>query len=70
MNRKKDLEWYLARRESLSTEYQGRWIVIFDQKVVKAFNREEEAVEFSVIEYGINEASVFQATKNDPYIFA
>jgi hypothetical protein len=70
MDRKRDLRWYQANRKALANAHQGRWLVIFGQKVVKTFDHEEEAVEFSVTEFGINKASIFQAVFQDRFMFA
>lgn len=70
MNREKDLQWYLSNRKALAEEYRGAWLIVLGQTVIETFPREEEAVDFSVRRYGINVASIFQATAQDPFVFA
>lgn len=69
MNRVKDLEWFERNRLDLSKGHPGLWLVIFDGQVRGAYDTEEAAVVASVREFGINEASVFQAVPKDPVHF-
>jgi hypothetical protein len=70
MSREKDLEWFLENRKHLAERYQCAWLVVFGKKVVATFLLEEEAIQYSVSEYGINRASVFRAVAEDPFVFA
>lgn len=69
MSREDDLRWYSEHREELADAYSGQWLVIVDSAVVKSLATEVEAIEFSVDGFGIDVASVLQATKQDPVIF-
>lgn len=69
MSREQDLHWYLSNRKTLAEKYQGQWLVVLGLTIMRAFPSEKEAVEFSVKRYGINQASVFQATEKDPTTF-
>lgn len=70
MNRKKDLDWYLAYRKELSEKYHNQWLVVFQGELIRTFVLEEDAIAFSVEKYGVNQASVFRAVAEDPVTFA
>ena len=40
---KKNLEWYIANQAQLSATYNGKILLIVDQKLVDAFNSMDEA---------------------------
>ena len=65
MDREIDLTWFLENCERLSKEHPGRWLVVYRGTLQKAFSTEEEAVTFSITEFGLEEASIFQAIPSD-----
>jgi hypothetical protein len=69
MDRNVDLAWFQENRARLSKEHPGRWLVVYGGELKKVLPTEESAIEFSVTEFGIEEASVFQATATDPFIY-
>lgn len=69
MSMEGDLKWYLERRRELACTYNGQWLVILNGEVVKSFSSEVAAIECSVAEYGVEVASVLQATEEDPVTF-
>lgn len=70
MSREQDLLWYVFNREALAERYHGEWLVILGMTVMVSFRNEKDAVEFAVRRYGINQASIFQAVPEDPFMFA
>jgi hypothetical protein len=69
MDRKVDLLWFEKNRARLSNEHPGRWLVVYGGELKKVLPTEESAIEFSVTEFGIEKASVFQAIPTDPFIY-
>ena len=69
MSRTADLKWFESHRKDLTGRYPEQWIVVARESVWKTFHSEEEAVVASVEQFGINEASVFQAVLEDPIHF-
>lgn len=69
MPRDTDLKWFYENRAKLAAEFQGRWIVVRDARVVKAFPTEEEAIEFAFSAFDFEDASVFEAVAEDRVIY-
>ena len=69
VNREQDLSWYQSNRKQLAERYAGAWLVVLGQTVMETFSTEEEAINFAIRRYGINQASIFQAVAKDPFIF-
>ncbi len=67
--RESDLKWFQKNKSRLADEYKGQWIVVRDGTVVKAFPSEVEAVECAFGELRLDDASVFQAVVEDPYVY-
>lgn len=67
--READLKWYEANRSELAARYHGQWLVIHNAKVIKTYPTEVEAIEYSLREFEINEASVLQAVVDDPFVY-
>ena len=42
-SQKKNLEWYIANQQELAKKYNGKILLIVDQKLVKAFDNMEQA---------------------------
>ena len=68
MDRHADLAWFEKNRARHSQEHPGRWLVVYSGELRKVLSSEESAIEFSITEFGIEKASVFQATATDPFI--
>lgn len=64
--RQSDLAWFLAQRDALASKHAGKWLVVFDGQLRGVFEDEQRAIEHAINEYGIDVASVFQATRSDP----
>lgn len=67
--RESDLKWYQENRKTLAQKYDGQWLAVFNQTVIKSFPTELEAIEFAFGELANDEASVFQAVAKDPYVY-
>lgn len=69
MSRDADLKWFLDNRKELAQKYSDLWLVVHRGALEKVLKTEEEAIEFAVSTFGIDSASVFQATAKDPFIY-
>lgn len=69
MSRESDTKWFLDNRQMLAKKYSGLWLVILGGDIKKVLGNEEEAVEYSINEFGIDVASVFQANSEDQFIY-
>lgn len=69
MSRERDLEWFEKNRLDLANKHSGQWLIILEEQIRGSYPNEEEAVVASVTQFGINEASVFQAVAKDPVQF-
>ena len=70
MSRKSDLKWFLQNREEMASKHHERWVVVLDGEVVSAFDSEEEAFLWAVEKHGIDVASIFFASTEDPISLA
>ena len=70
MSRKTDLKWFERNRDQLAKEHSFKWIVVFDQKIQEVFDDEADAILSALEAFGVNKASVFQATSEDPISYA
>lgn len=50
---KKDLEWYIANQRELSEKYNGKILLIVDQKLIGAFDSIEEAYATAIRSYSL-----------------
>ena len=48
---KKNLEWYIAHQQELSAEYNGKVLLIVDQKLIEGFVSMEEAYQAALKSY-------------------
>jgi hypothetical protein len=48
---KKNLEWYIANQQELSAKYNGKILLIVDQKLVRAFASMDEAYTTAMATY-------------------
>ncbi len=50
---KKNLDWYIANQQQLSAQYNGKILLIVDQKVIEAFNSMQEAYTVALKSYPV-----------------
>jgi|SRR5581483_6874435 len=50
----KNLDWYIANQRELSRYYNGKILLIVDQKLVRAFDSMDEAYRFAIATYERN----------------
>lgn len=50
---KKNLDWYIANQQDLSAKYNGKILLIVDQKLVQAFDTMDEAYAFATKNYAL-----------------
>lgn len=48
---KKDLEWYIANQRELSQKYNGKILLIVDQRLIAAFGSMQEAYATAIKDY-------------------
>jgi hypothetical protein len=48
---KKDLEWYIANQQELSTKYNGKILLIVNQQLIGAFDSMSEAYSTAIKSY-------------------
>ena len=48
---KKNLDWYIANQQELSKQYDGKILLIVDQKLIRAFDSMDEAYAAAVKDY-------------------
>ena len=70
MSRTTDLRWFEKNRKSIAEDHATKWVVVYDQKVVASFDTEEKAFEYSILQHGVDVASIFFGDTQDPVSFA
>ena len=61
---KENEEWYEQNKESIveNLRYKNKYLVIYNKKIIKAFEHSQEAISFALKEYhGFNECIVKEA---------
>jgi hypothetical protein len=48
---KKNLDWYIANQQELSAKYNGKVLLIVDQKLIEAFDSMEDAYQTALKSY-------------------
>lgn len=63
MDFEKELKFYLDNKEELMKKYEGKVLVIKDEKIVNAFNSVSDAYNFGSTTYGLGNFSIQEVKK-------